>query len=306
MIFNANITKIEKKAAVDLSDATATAADIRSGKTAYGSSGKLVGTLTTTSTTDATATSADILSGKTAYVSSGKVSGSMTNRGAVSQTLSAGSSYTIPVGYHNGSGKVTASSLSSQTSATAAASDILSGKTAWVNGSKITGSMTSRTSSNTYLNAGESYTIPSGYHSGTGKVTANSLSGQTSGTATAADIASGKTAWVNGTKITGTNSSSNSSFDEASVTIYNNTPSSIYYYFMDKYGSGQHNRLDSKQTITLQTMGPYIFCSNNTPNYLIGQTTPGNSSPYIDFFSHEGACVIAIYYSGSYDILIRD
>ncbi|WP_419032417.1 hypothetical protein [Dysgonomonas gadei] len=71
---------------------------------------------------------------------SGKVSGpSVTQRGAVSQTLNAGGSYTIPEGYHNGNGKVTANSLASQTSATATAAQILSGKTAWVNGSKLTG-----------------------------------------------------------------------------------------------------------------------------------------------------------------------
>ncbi|WP_180994611.1 hypothetical protein [Clostridium sp. chh4-2] len=68
--------------------------------------------------------------------------GSMPNRGAVSQALNAGGSYTIPAGYHNGSGKVTANSLSSQTSATATAGYIYNGKTAWVNGSKITGNMT--------------------------------------------------------------------------------------------------------------------------------------------------------------------
>ena len=63
----------------------------------------------------------------------------MVNRGAVSQTLNAGGSYTIPEGYHNGSGKITASSLASQTPGTATANDIASGKTAWVNGKKITG-----------------------------------------------------------------------------------------------------------------------------------------------------------------------
>lgn len=91
-------------------------------------------------TSDTTAVASNVLSGKTFYGSSGsKITGSMTNRGAVSRSLNAGGSYTIPSGYHNGSGEVTANSLSSQTSATATASDILSGKTAWVNGSKITG-----------------------------------------------------------------------------------------------------------------------------------------------------------------------
>ena len=68
--------------------------------------------------------------------------GNMPNRGAVTQALNAGGSYTIPNGYHNGSGKITANSLASQTSATATAGYIYNGKTAWVNGSKITGNMT--------------------------------------------------------------------------------------------------------------------------------------------------------------------
>lgn len=86
------------------------------------------------------ATTGDVLSGKTFTNSDGvEYTGTMTNQGAKTASLNCGGSYTIPAGYHNGSGKVTANSLASQTSATAAAADIASGKTAWVNGKKITG-----------------------------------------------------------------------------------------------------------------------------------------------------------------------
>lgn len=88
------------------------------------------------------ATAGDILSGKTAVVQDILVTGNMANNGAVSQTLNAGGSYTVPAGFHNGSGTVTANSLASQTSGTAAAGDILDGKTAWVNGTQITGTGT--------------------------------------------------------------------------------------------------------------------------------------------------------------------
>ena len=94
-------------------------------------------------TSDATAVASQILSGYTAYVKGSKITGSMTNRGAVTEALNCGGSYTIPAGYHNGSGKVTANSLASQTSATATAAQILSGYTAWVNGTKLTGTLES-------------------------------------------------------------------------------------------------------------------------------------------------------------------
>lgn len=89
-----------------------------------------------------TASASDILAGKvTVDVEGEAVTGTMTNNGAVTKALAAGGSYTIPKGYHNGSGKVTANSLASQTAGTATAADIVSGKTAWVGGSKVTGTM---------------------------------------------------------------------------------------------------------------------------------------------------------------------
>ena len=68
--------------------------------------------------------------------------GTMPNKGAVTSSLNCGGSYTIPAGYHNGSGRVTANSLASQTQANATAENIIQDKTAWVNGSKITGTAT--------------------------------------------------------------------------------------------------------------------------------------------------------------------
>lgn len=100
---------------------------------------------------DATAAAGDCLSGKTFYAGGVKVTGVMANHGAVTQALEAGGSCTIPAGYHNGGGKVTANSLASQTSGTVEAinhpytgaadysQEMLNNKTAWVNGRKVTG-----------------------------------------------------------------------------------------------------------------------------------------------------------------------
>ena len=70
------------------------------------------------------ATAAHILKDYKAYSGGKLLVGTMENRGAVSASLNAGQSYTIPAGYHNGSGKVTANSLASQTQGTANANNI--------------------------------------------------------------------------------------------------------------------------------------------------------------------------------------
>lgn len=159
-----------------------------------------------TQSNEVTAKKENVLVGVTTITSDSNdaiVQGTMPNNGAVSQNLNCGGSYTIPKGYHNGSGKITANSLASQTSGTATASQILSGKTAWVNGNQISGGMVDRAACTTSINCGGSYTIPQGYHNGGGVISANSLSSQTSATASASQILSGQTAWVNGSKITG-------------------------------------------------------------------------------------------------------
>ena len=94
--------------------------------------------------TQTNATDDKILAGYKAYSGGKLLTGTMTNRGAISSSLNCGQSYTIPVGYHNGAGKVTANSLASQTQATASVSDILQGKTAWVNGVCLTGTATDK------------------------------------------------------------------------------------------------------------------------------------------------------------------
>lgn len=86
------------------------------------------------------ANAANLLAGITAYGKNGtKYTGTMANRGAVTQALNCGGSYTIPAGYHNGNGKITANALSGQTAANAVAANLTKDKTAWVNGVKITG-----------------------------------------------------------------------------------------------------------------------------------------------------------------------
>lgn len=160
------------------------------------------------------ATAADVLAGKTIVLANGtEVEGTMTNRGAVSKTLDAttgNQSYTVPAGYHNGSGKVqivletksatpttasqditptsgkvlskvTVAAIPSKYADTtgddAVSGDILYGKKAHSisDGSAValTGSMANNGTVTHTLDAttsNQSFTIAQGYHSGSGAV----------------------------------------------------------------------------------------------------------------------------------------
>lgn len=98
---------------IDLTSDTVTADKILSGFKAHAASGApITGTCTyDADTSDATATVAEILSGKTAYKNGSKLTGTMPNRGAVTGTISTVDGvYTIQNGYHDGSGTVGISS----------------------------------------------------------------------------------------------------------------------------------------------------------------------------------------------------
>ncbi len=98
---------------IDLTADTVVKEKLLKGYTAHGADGKeVVGTCEfDANTQDATATAAEILSGKTAYNKGNKVTGEMKNNGAVNGiiTTKAGK-YTVPQGYHDGSGTVQISS----------------------------------------------------------------------------------------------------------------------------------------------------------------------------------------------------
>ena len=153
--------------------------------------------------TSVTAEAGDVLTGKVIVTADGNVlAGTMTNNGAVTQTLDAETtSYTIPEGYHSGAGTVsittetksvtpttspqtvtpTAGSVLSQvtvaaipeqyvdtSAATAAAADILAGKTAYVGGEEITGAMPNNGSTGGTIDGltTTSLSIPAGYTTG--------------------------------------------------------------------------------------------------------------------------------------------
>ena len=101
---------------IDLTDSTLNENDgakILRGETAYGNTGeKITGTCDyDADTSDADARASEILATKTAYVNGAKVTGTMPNNGAVSGTINDLSTpYTVPQGYHDGSGTVSVDS----------------------------------------------------------------------------------------------------------------------------------------------------------------------------------------------------
>ena len=157
-----------------------------------------------------TAAAADVLATKVFVDAEGTVTaGTMANNGAVSKTLDATASnqtYTVPAGYHSGSGqvkivletksatpttssqdvtpttgkvlsKVTVAAIPSQykdtTNVDATAGDVLSGKTIVTSSGEVEGSMANNgaVSATIDVRSGHtSYTVPAGYHNGEGTV----------------------------------------------------------------------------------------------------------------------------------------
>lgn len=103
---------------LDLTADTVNAESLAKGITAHDKTGAVItGTSTKdVDSTDATVAVAEILDGKTAYARGAKLTGTMVNNGGVSGTISTKTgSYTIPIGFHDGSGKITLSGVSQLT-----------------------------------------------------------------------------------------------------------------------------------------------------------------------------------------------
>lgn len=102
IIFDGNVL-------IDLTADTVTSADLAKGVTAHDKSGVIITGINTydSDTSEDTAAVAEILEGKTAHARGSQLTGTMKNNGAVTGTISAiDDEYTIPIGYHDGSGKV--------------------------------------------------------------------------------------------------------------------------------------------------------------------------------------------------------
>lgn len=146
--------------------------------------------------TDTNAKAAQILTGYSAAVDKGDgtygvIDGTMANQGAVSQTLNTTTtSYTIPAGYHNGSGKVTVKTETPSSSVTPSTEEQV-----------ITGADGALLTKVTV--AGDENLVAGNVRVGksifgvAGSFTADA-------NATAADMLLDKTAYVNGAKVTGT------------------------------------------------------------------------------------------------------
>lgn len=107
--YNSKVVLADGTVLIDLTSDTIDAASVLKGKTFHDKAGApLTGTCEYDSdTSDDSATASEILASKTAHARSTKLTGTMPDNGGVRGTISSVSgSYTVPQGYHDGSGTV--------------------------------------------------------------------------------------------------------------------------------------------------------------------------------------------------------
>lgn len=112
-VYNSKVVLANGTVLIDLTADTVAASNLLSGYTAHGANGApITGSCTYDSdTTNDTLTVSEALTGKTFHARGTAYTGTMPNNGAVSGTISTkAQQYTVPQGYHDGSGTVQISS----------------------------------------------------------------------------------------------------------------------------------------------------------------------------------------------------
>ena len=221
------INSIVSSGGIDTFDATATAEDILSGETAYVNGVKIVGTHECevgTDTSDATIVSGNqMLSGVTAYGANGKITGTIPSQGAKTIMPTELEQTAISSGIY-ASGDIKVAAIATETK------ELTSNGTHIPSAGKYFSSVTVNVPSEDFITQSKTVSpsteqqviMPdSGYH-GLESVTVNAIPSEyittTDADALAEDIASGKTAYVNGEKITGTHTCSSGGTDTSDAT----------------------------------------------------------------------------------------
>ena len=259
-----------------------------------------------------TAIAEDVLSGKEIVNSNGTLAGTMTNVGTVNKTISSKSEvYTIPSGKHSGSGTVqistteqnkiiagnikkgvsilgvtgtcetgTTTSGIDTSDATATTSDIRKGKTAYVNGSKITGNMTERAGQDITPSTTDQYIAGSQYLTGTQKIKGDA-------NLVAENIKSGIS--IFGVTGTYTGSSSDGSGLPSTITA-GDTP--VASSWVTSKVTNSSNETDTGVSLTIKKAGTYRFKILASSS---GNSYNGSSYPtvylYKNDFSVESASI---------------
>lgn len=107
--YNSKVVLSTGEVLIDLTEDTVTAANLLTGATAHGKDGApITGTCDyDADTSEDTAYAAEILAERTAHARGTALTGTMTNNGAVAGKISTKAGvYTVPQGYHDGSGTV--------------------------------------------------------------------------------------------------------------------------------------------------------------------------------------------------------